>query len=241
MAILKYDPRDRKQSTENHNKIINQINSKYGKGLLNKQQYWDAIDLEVDRFNNEQENWYEKEETPFDNDSALREGARIQQENGKRIFKSPLEQARADFDAGKISLGELDDVAIAEFEKNKRKLYKNPFSQAEGASNEPNAYDRARVLNFLENYGDFLTDNAYLDFAKAKGITPGKPDSNRGYYNEYIKNEDFLREVNDGMEKDNQWDDYEFAGIDDDYKRSYGPVTNGKQYDSYLKWKKEGN
>ena len=35
------------------------------------------------------------------------------------IYKNPLEQAKAQFNEGKISQGQLDDVAIAEFEKNK--------------------------------------------------------------------------------------------------------------------------
>lgn len=120
------------------------------------------------------------------------------------------------------------------------KIYKSPLEQAESLK-QPNPYDKARVLNFLENYGDHVTDDAYLDFAKARGITPGAPDQKRGYYNEYITNEDFLKHVNDEKEKAGEWDDYEFAGIDDDYQRSYGPVTNSEQYDSYLKWKKEGN
>ena len=47
------------------------------------------------------------------------------------------------------------------------KIYKSPLQQAESL-NKPNGYDRARVLNFLENYGDYMTDDAYLDFAKRK-------------------------------------------------------------------------
>lgn len=34
-----------------------------------------------------------------------------------KIYKNPLEQAQADFDSGKITQGQLDDVAIAEAEK----------------------------------------------------------------------------------------------------------------------------
>ena len=30
-----------------------------------------------------------------------------------KTFKSPVDQARADFEAGKISLGQLDDIALA--------------------------------------------------------------------------------------------------------------------------------
>ena len=58
---LGYDPRNREN---NRQKIIikklARINDKYGRGKLTKQQYWDAIDLEVDRWNNEQQYWYEK-------------------------------------------------------------------------------------------------------------------------------------------------------------------------------------
>ena len=119
-----------------------------------------------------------------------------------------------------------------------KETFKNPLAQAE--SFKVNDYDRDRVLNFLENYGDQVTDDAYLDFAKEKGIQVGQPDEKRGYFNEYIKNEDFLKRIHDDKAKYNEWDDYEFAGIDDDYTRSFGPVTKGDQYQSYLKWKKEG-
>lgn len=37
----------------------------------------------------------------------------------QKIYKSPLEQAQADFEAGKISQGQLDDVAIKDFEAKK--------------------------------------------------------------------------------------------------------------------------
>lgn len=41
-----------------------------------------------------------------------------------QVFKSPLEQARADFESGKISQGQLDDVAIAAAEKRKNTISK---------------------------------------------------------------------------------------------------------------------
>lgn len=36
-------------------------------------------------------------------------------------------------------------------------------------------------------------------------------------------------------------EDYEYGDIDEDYERSYGPVDTREKYQSYLKWKKEGN
>ena len=72
---LGYDPRDRKASTENHNKIINEINDKYGKDKMSKKEYWDAIDREVDRWNNEQQYWYEHDDS-YDPDLAEQQAER---------------------------------------------------------------------------------------------------------------------------------------------------------------------
>ena len=122
-------------------------------------------------------------------------------------------------------------------------VFKSPLDQAESLK-QPNGYDRARVLNFLENFGDHVTDDSYLDFAKERGITPGTPDEKRGYYNEYIKNEDFLKHVYDELDKYGEWEDedeVEYKDIDEDYERSYGPVDTQEKYNAYLKWKKEGN
>lgn len=115
--------------------------------------------------------------------------------------------------------------------------FKTPLAQAE-ALNKVNDYDKERVLNFLQNYGDHVTDDAYLDFAKQKGIKVGTPNEKRGYYDEYIQNEDFLKNVHDALASACEWDDYEYAGIDDDYERAFGPVTNKDQYHHYLEWKK---
>lgn len=120
--------------------------------------------------------------------------------------------------------------------------FKNPKALANQIENNYPTYDRSRVLNFLEHYGDHMTDDAYLDFAKSKGFEPKNYDENgRGYYNEYINNEDFLKQVHDIGALNGEWDDYEFAGIDADYERAFGPVTNDEQYQSYLKWLKGGN
>lgn len=73
---LGYDFRDRKASTANHNKIIDEINAKYGNDKLSKKEYWDAIDREVDRWNNEQQYWYEHEDTPYDKDVANQQAER---------------------------------------------------------------------------------------------------------------------------------------------------------------------
>lgn len=105
-----------------------------------------------------------------------------------------------------------------------------------------NAYNRSRVLNFLENFGDHVTDDVYVDFAKEKGFEPKNYDKEgRGYYNEYINNEDFLKHIHEQGVLNGDWDDYEYAGIDDDYERSYGPVRDDRGYQAYLDWKKQGN
>ena len=102
------------------------------------------------------------------------------------------------------------------------------------------AYDKERVLNFLENYGDHMTDDAYVEFAKSKGFEPKNYDEKgRGYYNEYIKNEDFLKHVSDSLAENGEWDDYQYAGIDADYERSFGSVDTPEKYKAYLQWKKE--
>lgn len=73
---LGYDPRNREESTRNHNKIIDAINEKYAKNKMSKQEYWDTIDREVDRWNNEQQYWYEKEDAPYDKDVAEQQAQR---------------------------------------------------------------------------------------------------------------------------------------------------------------------
>lgn len=73
---LGYDPRNREESTKEHNRRIEEINDKYGRNKMSKEEYWDAIDLEVDRWNNEQQYWYEHEETPYDKEIAKKQAER---------------------------------------------------------------------------------------------------------------------------------------------------------------------
>ena len=76
--------------------------------------------------------------------------------------------------------------------------FKTPIAQA-NAMEQP--FDKAKTLKWLENYGDFVTDDAYVDWAKKNNVTVGKPTEPRGYYNEYIQNEDFLKHLWDQKNK----------------------------------------
>lgn len=69
-----------------------------------------------------------------------------------QVFKNPLEQAKAQFNEGKISQGQLDDVAIAEFEKNK------PLT--------PQTYDE-----FITKLGRHPTDEEYRGWIKPRIAT----------------------------------------------------------------------
>lgn len=65
------------------------------------------------------------------------------------IYKIPLEQAQAEFDAGKISQGQIDDEAIKEFEEKKQR--------AKGLLNDYYAgkTDLATLhSNLVKNFGD---------------------------------------------------------------------------------------
>lgn len=64
----------------------------------------------------------------------------------QKIYKTPLEQAQADFNSGKISQGQLDDVAIADFEK-KRKI-NNPQKP-----NYPGVVYPHNKQDFLKRHG----------------------------------------------------------------------------------------
>lgn len=41
----------KEQETQAHNKRINAINNRYGKGEITKARYWELINEEVERFN----------------------------------------------------------------------------------------------------------------------------------------------------------------------------------------------
>lgn len=70
-----------------------------------------------------------------------------------------LESAKAAYERGEISKGELDDVAIADFEKNKQKIYKSPLAQADALQ------PRKIALDFAN-----MKDNELLDhFVKSSG------------------------------------------------------------------------
>ena len=94
---LGYDPQDSKASRENHDKKINELNDKYGKGEISKEEWQDSIDLENDRYQNESRWYYEKEDTPYDKDVAKQQAERREREKaeddakvGKIIKYSPF-------------------------------------------------------------------------------------------------------------------------------------------------------
>lgn len=112
------------------------------------------------------------------------------------------------------------------------KVYKTPDELF-----APSPFNKIKVLKWLEKYGDHMTDDAYLDFAKSKGITPGQV-GKRGYYDEYTKNDDFLKSVYNSLDENDEWDEKPYGEIDADYERSYGPIYNDAQYNHYLNWLK---
>lgn len=94
---LGYDPQDSKASRENHDKKINELNDKYGKGEISKEEWQDSIDLENDRYQNESRWYYEKEDTPYDKDVAKQQAERRERDKaeddakvGKITKYSPL-------------------------------------------------------------------------------------------------------------------------------------------------------
>lgn len=84
---LGYDPQDSKASRENHDKKINELNAKYGKGEISKEEWQDSIDLENDRYQNESRWYYEKVDNPYDKDVAEQQAQR-RKEIGDNDFTS---------------------------------------------------------------------------------------------------------------------------------------------------------
>lgn len=134
-------------------------------------------------------------------------------------------------------------------------IYKNPQEMANNLK-QNNSFVKSRVLNFLQNFASSETDDSYEQWAAQQGkqLQPKKPfnpgfanssykkqyygDAEGDYSDQYLNDEDFLRYVDEQLAADDYWDDYEYAGIDADYERSYGPVRNDEGYQAYLKWKK---
>ncbi len=120
------------------------------------------------------------------------------------------------------------------------------------------AFNKERTIAFLKQYGDGFTNDDYVDWAKKKGKTlsapkPLNPEFAKtefakqhygepvSYADQYLNDDEYLEGYwNDAYEDINEHY-FSGLGIDDDYERSFGPVTNDEQYQSYLKWKEKGN
>ena len=125
--------------------------------------------------------------------------------------------------------------------------------------NKNSDFVKSRIVNFLQNYASSETDDSYEQWAAQQGkqLAPKKPfdpefaktdykkqyygDAEGSYSDQYLNDEDFLKYADQSLAADGMWDDYEYAGIDGDYERSYGPVRNDEGYQAYLEWKKQGN
>lgn len=88
-----------------------------------------------------------KRETPQESAARLKEQLRQEREalnaKNRAIYKSPLDQAKAQFEAGKISQGQLDDVAIARRENTLAKLREFGYSDEDIAKFSEEDFDLA--------------------------------------------------------------------------------------------------
>lgn len=157
---LGYDPRNREQSTENHNKKISEINDKYGRNKLTKQQYWDAIDLEVDRWNNEQQYWYEKEDAPYDKDVAEYQQKRYREKLQEHDFNDPSERES-------LKAKEADFNEPNKEEKVKRMEEIIPQLNKEFGVDEKNGF-------FLHKTDDPAFDGVNLAYPVGQSFTPNE-------------------------------------------------------------------
>lgn len=130
-------------------------------------------------------------------------------------------------------------------------MAKTPLELANAFKNNSD-FVKSRVVNFLQNYATSETDDAYEKWAAQQGkqLAPKKAfnpgfanssykkqyygDATGSYEDQYLNDEDFLKYLDSELAADDMWADYEYAGIDDDYLRSYGPIRNDKSYQAYL-------
>lgn len=131
--------------------------------------------------------------------------------------------------------------------------FKTPTPIVDNLSKVP-PFDKEKIVAYLKNYGNGFTNDDYVDWAKKKGKTllPPKPLNPefaktsyvRQFYGEpvtyadqYLNDDEYLQGYWNDAYEDILEDYYSQLGIDADYERSYGPVTNEDQYQAYLKWK----
>lgn len=68
-------------------------------------------------------------------------------ESKPAVKNNPVEKAKADYNKGKISMGQMDDVAIREFEKKQKSAPKlTPAEEGEKAARQENAENFAKAL-----------------------------------------------------------------------------------------------
>ena len=136
-------------------------------------------------------------------------------------------------------------------------VFKNPGAQAEALVNVP-PFNREVMVKHFQNYGDGFTDDAYEEWAKKKGkALKGKPlnpeflktdfarqwygDRTETFKDQYINDDEWLEESWPYYADEIYGDANVYFDIDGDYERSFGPVDSYDKYQSYLKWKEEGN
>lgn len=145
----------------------------------------------------------------------------------QKIYKTPLEQAQADFDSGKISQGQLDDVAIADFEKNRKinNSQKPKLMPRDDAYKQKMAEFHAKRKAMLDSDDDYLGPkwNALSDEIKKfrSGYEPSKIDSPHEYFLNNDLDEFQLDQVRDDISFQQLWDEmqkgndiYKIASVD---------------------------
>lgn len=92
--------------------------------------------------------------------------------------------------------------------------------------------------------GESITDLKEQDRSFGKNVDDNKnygftvtKDGDEVYYETF---EDAYNAAK-GINSNDNDEEKEYDNIDDDYERSYGPVTNDKEYQAYLKWKENGD
>ena len=127
-------------------------------------------------------------------------------------------------------------------------IYKNPLAQSEAISKVP-PYNKAALVSYLDNFGDFVTDEGYEAWAKQKGKTLGPKTPTKGYNpnsaywtqhhepttykDQYLADDEYLQEAwqelgNDATEWYSESTPHHKVDKDEDYERSWGPKKEDK-------------